>query len=51
MREGRLVKVEVTADGAGLVSRAGTALMSRVADKVGLTASLSIGPVDMTRAG
>src|ERR1700752_4945268 len=41
MRDGRPVTVEVTADGAGLVSRAGTALVARVADKVGLTSSLS----------
>jgi len=37
MRDGRPVTVEVTADGAGLVSHAGTALLSQVADKVGLT--------------
>ena len=43
MRDGRLVTVEVTADGAGLVSRAGTALLGQVADKVGLTRALSRG--------
>jgi hypothetical protein len=41
MRDGRLVTVEVTADGAGLVSHAGTALLSQAADKVGLTRALS----------
>ena len=42
MRDGRQVTVEVTADGAGLVSHAGTALLSQVADKVGLTGALSL---------
>jgi Transposase DDE domain group 1 len=41
MRDGRPVTVEVTADGAGLVSHAGTALLGQVADKVGLTRALS----------
>ena len=41
MRDGRPVTVEVTADGAGLVSHAGTALVAQVADKVGLTRALS----------
>jgi hypothetical protein len=41
MRDGRSVTVEVTADGAGLVSHAGTALVAQVADKVGLTSALS----------
>jgi hypothetical protein len=41
MRDGRAVTVEVSADGAGLVSHAGTALVAQVADKVGLTSSLS----------
>jgi hypothetical protein len=41
MRDGRPVTVEVTADGAGLVSHAGSALVAQVADKVGLTAALS----------
>ena len=41
MRDGRAVTVEVTADGAGLVSHAGTALLGQVADKVGLTGALS----------
>ncbi len=42
MRDGRSVTVEVTADGAGLVSHAGTALLGRVADKLGLTCALSL---------
>jgi hypothetical protein len=42
MRDGRPVTVEVTADGAGLVSRAGTALLGQVADRVGLTSALSV---------
>jgi Transposase DDE domain group 1 len=41
MRDGRCVTVEVTADGAGLVSHAGTALLGQVADTVGLTRALS----------
>src|ERR1700674_2892550 len=41
MRDGRPVTVEVSADGAGLVSHAGTALVAQVADKVGLTQALS----------
>src|SRR6516165_9459661 len=43
MRDGRCVTVEVTADGAGLVSHAGSALLAQVADKVGLTQALSSG--------
>jgi hypothetical protein len=42
MRDGRPVTVDVTADGAGLVSHAGTALIGQVADKVGLTGGLSL---------
>ena len=42
MRDGRSVTVEVTADGAGLVSHAGSALLAQVADKVGLTKALSV---------
>src|SRR4051794_39643202 len=34
MRDGRPVTVEVTADGAGLVSHAGSALLARAADKL-----------------
>jgi hypothetical protein len=43
MRDGRQVTVEVTTDGAGVVSHAGTALLSQVADKLGLTRALSKG--------
>jgi hypothetical protein len=43
MRDGRSVTVEVTADGAGLVSHAGSAVLGQVADKVGLTHALSAG--------
>src|SRR3954447_7219295 len=42
MRDGRPVTVEVTSDGAGLVSRAGSALLAQLADKLGLTKTLSI---------
>jgi hypothetical protein len=42
MRDGRPVTVEVTADGAGLVSHAGSALLAQVADKVGLTRAVSL---------
>src|SRR5438309_3499578 len=42
MRDGRPVTVEVTADGAGLVSHAGAALLAQVADKLGLTKGLSL---------
>src|SRR3954469_2770211 len=41
MGDGRPITVEVTADGAGLVSHAGSALLARVADKLGLTRALS----------
>jgi hypothetical protein len=37
----RLETVEVTADGEGLVSRAGVALLVELADRVGLTDALS----------
>lgn len=40
-RDGRSFTVEVTADEEGLVSHAGSALLSRVADKGGLTGALS----------
>lgn len=39
-RDGRRMKVEVTADGAGLVSHAGSGLLAGVADRVGLTGAL-----------
>ena len=42
MRDGRPVTVDVTADGAGLVSHAGSALIAQVADKLGLTRALSL---------
>jgi hypothetical protein len=42
MRDGRPGTVEVTSDGAGLVSHVGTALLARVADKLGLTNALSL---------
>jgi hypothetical protein len=41
MRDGRRFTVEVTADGAGLVSHAGSGLLAAVADRVGLTAALA----------
>lgn len=41
MRDGRPVTVDVTSDGAGLVSHAGSVLLAQVADKVGLTRALS----------
>ena len=47
MRDGRSVTVEVTADGAGLVSHAGTALVAQAADKLGLTRALSRGLVGL----
>jgi Transposase DDE domain group 1 len=40
MHDGRPVTVEVTADGAGVVSHAGSALLAQVADKLGLTQGL-----------
>jgi hypothetical protein len=43
MRGGRSVNVDVSADGAGLVSHAGNALLAEVADKLGLTRELSAG--------
>ena len=42
MRDGRPVTVEVTADGAGVVSHAGSALLAQVADRLGLTKALSL---------
>jgi Transposase DDE domain group 1 len=41
MRGGRPVTVEVTSDGAGLVSHAGGALVAQVAEEVGLTRAFS----------
>jgi len=40
---GRRITVEVTPDGEGLVSHAGSALLAGVAEKTGLTRALSIG--------
>jgi hypothetical protein len=40
-RDGRRFTVDVTADGAGLVSHAGSALLAQVAHKTGLTRALS----------
>jgi hypothetical protein len=42
-RNGRDFTVDVTADGEGLVSHAGSALLAQVADKTGLTKALSWG--------
>ena len=52
-RDGRSFTVEVTADGEGLVSHAGTALLSQVADKCGLTRALSreLAPMRERRSG
>lgn len=41
MRDGRPVTADVTADGAGLVSHAGSALLAQVADQLALTRALS----------
>src|SRR3954453_13308882 len=38
--DGRQVTVEVTSDGHGLVSHAGTALLAECADRLGLTSAL-----------
>ena len=46
-RDGRDFTVEVTADGEGLVSHAGSALLAQVADKTGLTRALSAGLAGM----
>lgn len=42
-RDGRRFTVEVTADGVGLVSHAGSGLLAGLADRVGLTKALSRG--------
>ena len=49
----RRITVEVTPDGEGLVSHAGSALLSRVADKTGLTRALSLrlGDLKSRRSG
>ena len=41
MRDGRRFTVEVSSDGAGLVSHAGSGLLAAVADRVGLTSALT----------
>jgi hypothetical protein len=41
MRNGRWVTVKLTADGTGVVSHTGTALLAQVVDQLGLTAALS----------
>ncbi|MGH2961566.1 MAG: hypothetical protein ACRDL3_05150 [Solirubrobacterales bacterium] len=46
-RDGRSFTVEVTADGEGLVSHAGSALLGQVADKTGLTEALSRGRIGL----
>src|ERR1700740_3190414 len=53
MRDGRLITVNVTADGAVLVSHARSALLGQVADKVGLTRALStrLGVIKQRRRG
>jgi hypothetical protein len=53
MRDGRPVTVEVAADGAGLVAHAGSALLARAADKLGLTKALSLrlGSIKRRRRG
>ena len=53
MRDGRPVTVVVSADGEGLVSHAGSALLARVADRVGLTDGLSreLGSIKERRRG
>src|SRR5579862_5074071 len=43
MRDGRPITVDVSADGTWLVSRAGSALVAGVADRLGLTRALSTG--------
>jgi hypothetical protein len=51
-RAGRQITVKVTADGDGLVSHAGSALLAGVADKAGLTRALSLAVGDRAlRAG
>jgi hypothetical protein len=52
-RDGRRFTVDVTADGAGLVSHAGSALLAQVADKAGLTRALSrrLGGLRQRRGG
>ncbi len=53
MHDGRPVTVDVSADGEGLVSHAGSALLAGMADKTGLTRALSLvlGSMKERRAG
>jgi hypothetical protein len=46
-RDGRRITVEVSPDGGGLVSHAGSALLTQVADKTGLTGALSVELADI----
>jgi len=46
-RDGRNVTVEVTSDGEGLVSHAGSALLAQIVDKSGLTQALSVRLADL----
>ena len=46
-RDGRNVTVEVTSDGEGLVSHAGSALLAQISDKSGLTQALSVRLADL----
>ena len=46
-RDGRSFTADVAADGEGLVSRAGSALLAWMADRLGLTAALSEGLSDI----
>jgi hypothetical protein len=52
-RDGRSFTVEVSADGEGLVSHAGSALLAQVADRIGLTRALSreLGGLRQRRSG
>jgi len=50
-RDGRSFTVEVAADGEGLVSHAGSALLAGVADRVGLTGELSASLAPLRRRG
>ncbi len=52
-RDGRWMNVDVTPDGDGLVSHAGSALLAQVADKTGLTRALSgrLGGLRQRRGG
>jgi hypothetical protein len=46
-RDGRNVTVEVTSDGEGLVSHAGSALLAQIADTSGLTRALAVRLTDL----